>query len=110
MAETSAGGCVRKAATSRASTRPCASLSSASSAASGSAPASTRRSASATGISAIDLFLCLKAPGLAAALFEQSNTLDAHSALNGFDHVVDGETGHGHGGERLHLDSSLAGN
>src|SRR5581483_10188689 len=103
MAETSSGGWVRNAATSAASTRPCASASGAISAASGLACSSTRASASATDISATSLLLCAVTAGLAAALLDQADALDAHAALDRLGHVVDGQAGDRHGGERLHL-------
>src|SRR5262245_17638400 len=109
MADTSAGGCVRSAAKSAVSTRPCASLSGQSSGASGFASASTRASASATGINAMRLRPRSIAPGLSAALLDQANALDTHASLYRLHHVVDGEAGDRDGGERLHLNTGLAG-
>src|SRR5262245_43906576 len=102
MAETLAGGWVRSAATSSASTRPCASPSGAACAGSGSAPASTRASASATGISATTLLLCPVVTRLAAALLDQPDALDAHAALHRLHHVVDGEAGDRNCRQRFH--------
>src|SRR5437588_7019915 len=104
----SAGGCVRSALTSAASTRPCASASGAASMASGSAPACTRASASATGISATALVLRAVAARLAAALLDQADRLDAHASLDRVDHVVDGQVGEREHGSRLHLYAALA--
>src|SRR5260370_3912717 len=103
MAETSAGGWVRNAATSAASTRPWASVSGVGSAANGSASASTRESASATGISATASLLCPILPRPSAALLEQADALHAHATLEPLDHVVDGQAGDGDRRQRLHL-------
>src|ERR1700722_844965 len=120
MADTSAGGWVRNATRSSASTRPWACASSAASAAKGNASRNTRASACATGINAtarspmLQLSLARAilgaiAPRFAAALLDQANALDAHAALDRLHHVVDGETGDRHRGQRLHLDTGLAG-
>src|SRR5262249_52269304 len=97
MAERSSGGWVRSAITSVANTRPCALLSGASSAESGVAPSSTRASASATEISAMSAS-CLGlsgrraiVAGFTAKLLDETNILDAHAALDGLDHIVDGQ-------------------
>src|SRR5512143_2494949 len=100
MAETAAGGCVRCAARSAVSTRPWPSCSATVSAGNGSAPASTRCNASATGINAMILRLRAVVAGLAAALLQQADALDAHAALDRLDHVVDGQAGDRHRGER----------
>ena len=47
--------------------------------------------------------------GLAALLLDEVNALDADAALGRLDHVVDGEAGDRHGGQRLHLDAGWAG-
>src|SRR5262245_23465247 len=109
MAETLAGGWVRSATTSSASTRPCASPSGVACAGSGAAPASTRASASATGISATISLLRPVVTRLAAALLDQPDALDAYAALHRLHHVVDGEAGDRHRGQRLHLDPGRAG-
>src|ERR1700722_40569 len=44
----------------------------------------------------------------AAPFLDQPNGLDAHAPIDRLGHVVDGEAGHGNGGERLHLDARLA--
>src|SRR5262249_14987438 len=44
----------------------------------------------------------------AAALGDEANAFDAHAALDRLDHVVDGETGDRHCGQRLHLDPGAA--
>src|SRR5262245_11169059 len=109
MGETPAGGCVRNAARSAASTAPWASASGVGCAGSGSAAASTRDSASATGISATGSLLCFVVSGLAASLLHEADALDAHAALGRLHHVVDGEAGHRDRGQRFHLDAGLAG-
>src|SRR5262249_9247257 len=108
MAETSAGGWVRKALSSAASTRPNASSSGAVSGSSGAACASTWSSASATEISATASLPQAIMPRLAAALFDEPNALDAHAAFDGFDHVIDGQAGDRYRGQRFHLDPGLA--
>src|ERR1700688_4854491 len=108
MAETSAGGCVRKALRSPASTRPLASASGTCSAASGAACASTRSSASATESKATALLPRAVAAGAAAAFLNEPDALDAHAAFDRFHHIVDGEAGDRYRGERLHLDAGLA--
>src|ERR1700693_903302 len=123
MAETAAGGWVRSAARSAASTRPWASLSAAFSGASATASLSTPACASAT--ESIGLLLGgaktrgaktrgaktrgAKMAGLAAALLDQMDALDAHVALDRLHHVVDREAGDRYRGQRLHLDAGLAG-
>src|ERR1700692_3336582 len=124
MAETSAGGWVRSAPRSSASTRPWACASGAASAPKGEASRSTRASASATGINATarspkarerprrvagSAILGPIAPRFAAALLDQANALDAHAALDRLHPVVDGEAGDRHRGEGLHLDTGLTG-
>ncbi len=47
-------------------------------------------------------------PGLAAGLLEQAHLADHHVALDGLEHVVDGEPGHRGRREGLHLDPGLA--
>src|SRR5262249_47661479 len=96
------------AATSAASTRPCASASAACSLDSRAAPARTRASASATDINAT---LLLHAIGsrLAPAFLDQADAVDAHPALDRLHHVVDGEAGHRNRGQRFHLDPGLPG-
>src|SRR5215471_1698448 len=108
IAETLAGGCVRSAATSAASTCPWACASGVGSAASGFASASTRASASATGISATRLLLSSIMSRFAAALLQEADALDAHATLECLHHVVDGEAGDGDCGQRLHLHSGPA--
>src|ERR1043166_9318696 len=103
------GGCVRSAARSAASTRPCASATATSSAGSAATLSSTRASASATGSKATSCLRGVPITGLAAALFDQADALDAHAALDRFDHVVDRQTRDGGRGERLHLVSGPAG-
>src|SRR5215469_7109732 len=100
MAETSAGGCVRSALRSAASTRPLACASGTSSAGRRSACASTCRSASSTEINATNYSRIPDAsgfgaimPGPAAALLDEPDALDAHAAVDGFDHVIDSEAG-----------------
>ena len=46
----------------------------------------------------------------AAGLFGQHDLLDPHGAVDGLEHVVDGEAGDGYGGQRLHLDAGFAQN
>jgi hypothetical protein len=48
-----------------------------------------------------------RAPGStpATALREQPDSLDAHAAIRGLEHVVDGQQGHGHSGQGFHLDA-----
>src|SRR5579871_6802805 len=108
MADTSAGGWVRRAFRSSANTRPWASLSGTSSAGSGTACANTRSSASATDSKATALRLprAIMA-ALAAALFDEPDALDPHAALDRLHHVVDGETGDRNRGQRFHLDAGL---
>src|SRR6185503_14873565 len=113
MADRSAGGCVRRAATSAASTRPAASVSGASARGSGSTPSSTRASASATDNNDAMLLLGLMilgpiVAGLAALLLQQPDARDGHAFLDRLDHVVDGQAGDRHRGERLHLHPGLA--
>src|SRR6185437_10090441 len=108
MADTSAGGWVRRAFRSCASTRPSASLSGTSSAGSGPACASTRSSASATDSNATaSKLLGAVMAALAAALFDEPDALDAHAALHRFHHIVDRETGDRHRSQRFHLDAGL---
>src|SRR5690349_10297585 len=109
MAETAAGGCVRKAATSLVRTRPWASMSGTCSLGNGAASASTRASASATGISATALLLHAIGARFAAALLDEADALDAHAAFDRLHHIVDGEAGDRHRGQRLHLDPGLSG-
>src|SRR3569833_3843400 len=109
MAETSFGGCVRLAARSVARTRPSASSSATVSVGKGSAPASTCRRASATGINGMSGFPRLPVAGLAAALLQEADALDAHAFLDRLDHVVDGQARDRDGGQRFHLDAGLAG-
>src|SRR5919204_3664419 len=47
-------------------------------------------------------------PTPASALADQPDRLDAHAAIDGLAHVIDGERRDGDGGERLHLDAGLA--
>src|SRR5688572_30314498 len=47
--------------------------------------------------------------GAAAGLFDETDTVERHGFVGGFEHVVDGEAGDGDGGQRLHLDAGLAG-
>src|SRR5579883_1484101 len=105
MAETSTGGCVRRALRSSASTRPCASAKPAISAAKGVASRNTRSSASATGINATAhsrwaiLADFLRRPivaGLAATFLDQADAFDTHAAFDRFHHIVDREAGDGH--------------
>src|SRR5580700_409232 len=110
MAETSAGGWVRRALRSRARTRPAAASSGTSSAAKGAACAKTWSSASATEINATSLLPNAIMAAAAAAFFHEPDALDAHAALDRFHHVIDGEAGDRYGGERFHLDAGLAGN
>src|SRR5262245_26094205 len=109
MADTSAGGCVRSATRSLASTRSWASVSGAGSCTSGFASASTRTSASATSITATGLLLGSVGSRFAAALLDKPDGLDAHAALDRLHHVIDGEAGNRHRRQRLHLDPRLAG-
>src|SRR3989440_161719 len=109
MAETSSGGCMRSAARSSASTRPSASASATRSAGSGSTPSSTRASASPTGSSATSGSLHAVYSRLAAALLDEMDALNAHAALDRLHHVVDRQACDRDGGERLHLNASLAG-
>src|SRR6476469_3482712 len=108
MAETLAGGCVRNALRSRVRMRPWASDKMASSDGRGAACASTRSSASATDSNATSLLLCAKMAAAAAALLDEPDAFDAHAAVDRLHHVVDGQAGNCHGGERLHLDAGLA--
>src|SRR5580704_4077868 len=108
MAETSAGGWVRRALRSRASTRPAASSSGTSSAGRGAACANTWSSASATEINATSLLPNAKMAAAAAAFLQKPDALDAHAALDRFHHVIDGEAGDRYGGERFHFDAGLA--
>src|SRR5580704_10940049 len=108
MAETSAGGWVRRALRSRARTRPAASSSGTSSAGRGAACANTWSSASATEINATSLLPNAKMAAAAAAFFHEPDALDAHAALDSFHHVIDGEAGDRYGGECFHLDAGLA--
>src|SRR5580704_11245648 len=109
MAETSAGGWVRSALRSRASTRPAAASSGTSSAAKGAACANTWSRASATEINATALLPNAKMAAAAAAFFQEPDALDAHTAFDRLHHVIDGEAGDRYGGERFHLDAGLAG-
>src|SRR5579859_8198843 len=43
-----------------------------------------------------------------AALLLQPDALDRHNTVHGLAHVVDGEGGDAHGGQRLHLDAGAA--
>src|SRR4051812_44577463 len=52
---------------------------------------------------------CPVMPGFAALFFDQPDGVDPHSAFDGLDHVVDGETGDGDRGQRFHLDPGRAG-
>src|SRR5258706_8174983 len=119
MAERSSGGRVRSDTTSAARTRPCASLRAADSGGNGTAPLSTRASASETDIiallSAMSASLHLLGgifsaivPGLAAAFLDQADGLDTHAALDRLDHVVDGQACDGDRDKRLHLDARWA--
>src|SRR5262249_4589225 len=108
MADTLAGGWVRSALRSPVRMRPQASESSACSDGRGAACASTRSSASATDGNATSLLLCAEMAAAAAALLDEPDAFDAHAAVDRLHHVVDGEAGDGHGGERLHLDAGLA--
>src|SRR5579862_1364290 len=110
MAETSAGGWVRRDLRASASTRPAASASGACSASSGTAWASTWSSACATEINATASLPHAKMAAAAAALFDEPNAFDAHAAFDRFDHVVDREAGDRDRGERFHLDAGFAGN
>src|ERR1700680_2775556 len=110
MAERAAGGCERRAARSAASTRPLASAIGTVSDGSGSTPSSTRgsappgaKSASSTERSAISVLGRLIEAGLAAALLDEPDRLDAHAAFERLGHVVDRETGDRDRGKRLHL-------
>src|SRR6202140_3457754 len=115
MAETSAGGWVRNAERSSASTRPWACASGAASAAKGAASRNTKASACATGINAtarspmLSLSWGSVAPRFAAAFFDQPNALDAHAALDRLHHVIDGEAGDRYRRQRFHLDTGLTG-
>src|SRR3954467_1283564 len=109
IAETSSGGCVRRAARSSERTRPSASLSATRSAASGSTRSSTRASASATGSSATLCSLREIRSRFAAAFLDQADALDAHAALHRLLHIVDRDARDGHRRARLHLDAGLAG-
>src|ERR1700724_1403577 len=109
MAETSAGGWVRRALRSSARTRPAASSSGTSSAGKGVACANTRSSASATEINATALLPNAKMTAAAAALFHEPDALDAHAAVDCLHHVIDGEAGDRNGGQRFHFDTGLAG-
>ena len=54
-------------------------------------------------------FLCTaEVSALAAGLFEQVEILDLDGFVERLGHVVNGQRGHGGGGERLHLDAGLA--
>src|SRR3984957_16455489 len=110
MAETSAGGWVRRALRSSARTRPAASSSGTSSAGNGAACANTWSSASATEINATTLPPRAKMAAAAAAFFHDPDALDAHAAFDRFYHVIDGEAGNRNRRERFHLDAGLAGN
>ena len=46
--------------------------------------------------------------GLAAALLDQPDALDAHAAIDRLGHVVDRQAGDRDGGQRLHLDAGLS--
>src|SRR6202163_2269632 len=110
MAETSAGGWVRRALRSRARTRPAASSSGTSSACRGAACANTWSSASATEINATALPPNAKMAAAAAAFFHEPDAFDAHAAVDRLHHVIDGEAGDRYRGERFRLDAGLAGN
>src|SRR6202162_849900 len=118
MADTAAGGWVRSAARSAASTRPWASFRAAFSGASATASLSTPACASAT--ESMGLLLGgaktrgaktrgAKMAGLAAALLDQMDAFDAHVALDRLHHVRYREAGERYRGQRLHLDAGLAG-
>src|SRR5919206_2062986 len=106
MAEASKGGCVRRAARSRASTRFAASATATSSASTGATPSSTCAKAVSTGSSAMSV---LHAPvaGGAAGFFAQPDLGNDHAAVHSLGHVVDREAGNGHGRQGLHLDARL---
>src|ERR1700674_3836280 len=109
MAERAVGGCERRAARSAASTRPLAWAIGTVSERSGSTPSSTRESASSTERSAISVLGRLVDAGLAAALLDEPDRLDAHAALERLGHVVDREAGDRDRGERLHLHAGSSG-
>ena len=109
MAETSAGGCVRSAARSSASTRPSASASGTAPRAAASTPSSTRCERLGDRQQRhVSYSFARYWPRFAAALLDQPDALDAHAALDRLHHVVDGQAGDRDGGERLHLDAGLA--
>src|SRR5580692_8570561 len=109
MAERSAGGWVRSDLRSLANTRPSTFASGTCSADNATACASTCWSASSTEINAATfvLPLCAIMPGPAAALLDQPDAFDAHGAIDGFHHVIDGEAGDRYRRQRLHLDAGL---
>src|SRR5579884_646131 len=67
-------------------------------------PPSSRRPVNPPSIGVLAPPIAARAP----ALLEQADALDLHAAVHGLDHVVDREQRHGHGRERLHLDSRPA--
>src|SRR5579863_4449532 len=109
MADTSAGGWVRNAFRSAASTRPWASASGACCAGSGAAWESTRSSASATDSNATCLLPRAIMAAAAATFFDEPDALDPHAALERFHHVVDGQAGDRDCGQCLHLDPGRSG-
>src|SRR4029079_4327707 len=110
IAETAAGGCVRSAVMSSASTRPRARSSVTVSTCNGLAPVRTSRSASATGIRAM-IRLAPRVPftRLATALVQKSNALDTDAAFHCLDHVVNRQACDRDCRERLHFNASLRG-
>src|ERR687884_1719164 len=108
MAEAAKGGWVRSDATSAARVRPAHSAIGTVSASTGRAmPARTRRRASSTGRRLMLSRLRRVGAGTAAALLEEADALDAHGAVGGLHHVINGEAGDRDGGQRLHLDAGL---
>src|SRR6185312_6388770 len=110
IAETAAGGCVRSAAISSASTRPHALSSGTFSTGNGLASTRTSRSASATGIRAM-IRLAPRVPftRFATTLVQKSNALDTDAAFHCLDHVVNRQACDRDCRERLHFNASLRG-
>src|SRR5690606_7750658 len=102
------GGWVSRAIAGAIRARPSACSSAISPGSGGRARARTRERASST---LIILSPSGRAKGarFAAGLGQQADTFDPHVLLRGLEHVVNGQAGGRDGGQRLHLDSGLAG-
>src|SRR5262245_65414015 len=111
MAEASKGGWVRQAARSSARTRPRHSPSGTRSASSGVNPSVTRARASVTLSKAMKGLAAkcagLESAGAATGLLDQPDTGEGHGTVDRLHHVVNGEAGDRHRGQRLYLHAGL---